>query len=189
MAKGTDYGSGQINIDPVTGIRFGVVPVNDVIQVWGDESEPEYGDPTCPKCGEVANTIDLAPENYDEIPGWKDNGTDYTCNDCKYTFDSDEAYDEALCGWKIDENTFLVYRAYQSHDDSNIFITKSPYYTFANYCNPCAPGAGYLRQPIGDGARTYCFGHDWFEGNVALYPIFRVDDNSYVAPMQEDDNE
>ena len=40
------------------------------------------------------------------------------------------------------------YQAEQSADSPDIFITRSPYYTFAHYCSPCAPGAGYLRDPF-----------------------------------------
>lgn len=47
---------------------------------------------------------------------------------------------------------------------------------------PCAPGAGYLSNPCPDGPKTYCFGHDWFENDVAPYPVYRVDTGELVPP-------
>ncbi len=51
MAKGIDYGNGLTNIDHSNGIRYGVIPANEVLQAWCDSSEPDYGEPHCPKCG------------------------------------------------------------------------------------------------------------------------------------------
>ncbi len=54
---GIDYGMGTTNIDKENGIRYGVIPQNEVLQVWCDSSEAYYGEPeecTCmnPECGE-----------------------------------------------------------------------------------------------------------------------------------------
>jgi hypothetical protein len=64
-------------------------------------------------------------------------------------------------------------------EDGDIFITKSPFYTFCSFCSPCAPGAGYLMSKD-DGVRAYCFGHDWFEGDKAPYEVYRVSDDRLV---------
>jgi len=143
MSAGIDYGRGQTNIDHETGIRYGVIPVNDVLQAWSDESEPLY-----PEEGE--------PEDF---------------------------------GPKYDPSHYLYsrqgYVAQQSRDDTDIFIIKSPYYTFARFCSPCAPGAGHLRNYDPDGVKTYCFGNDWFEGECP-YPVYRVDNNECVyQPSKE----
>ena len=69
------------------------------------------------------------------------------------------------------------YTAYQSQDDPDIFIIKSPYFTYAQYCSPCAPGAVYLMNPLSekiDQNKGYCFGHDWFESGKAPYPVYDV---------------
>jgi len=52
MGRGIDYGMGETNIDRTTGIRFGVISQNDVLQAWADSSEPDYGEPTCGCCGD-----------------------------------------------------------------------------------------------------------------------------------------
>lgn len=67
-------------------------------------------------------------------------------------------------------------------DDGTIFIIQSPYYTRAQYCSPCAPGAGYLLNPCDNGPKTYCFGHDWFENGKAPYPVYKVSDDTLVTP-------
>lgn len=41
MTRGIDYGGGQTNIDHETGIRFGVIPANDVLQAWADSAEDD----------------------------------------------------------------------------------------------------------------------------------------------------
>jgi hypothetical protein len=60
-------------------------------------------------------------------------------------------------------------------------VVKSPFYTYAQFCSPCVPGAGNLDNPMAEGVKTYCLGHDWFEGGVAPYPVWRVDDHAFVT--------
>ena len=137
--KGIDYGRGVTNIDAETGIRYGVIPMNAVLQAWADSAEPNYGE-------EVLDREDLdgvEPYSYDY------EGDGYIAN---------------------------------QSDDNDIFITKSPYYTYAQYCSPCAPGACYLLNPCKDGERAYCFGHDWFEDGKAPYPVFDVKTGHVVNP-------
>jgi hypothetical protein len=62
-------------------------------------------------------------------------------------------------------------------DDGDIFIIKSPFYTLCAFCSPCAPGAGYIMSTREKGIKAYCFGHDWFDGNKAPYPVFSVETN------------
>jgi hypothetical protein len=177
---GIDYGMGQTNINHETGIRYGVIPMHD-IPWWNEEAESNYGEPSCPKCSNPAQDIDKAPENYGELSDWEDNGNDYCCLDCKYTFESWEAFGDEPLSWFVDNGEYL---AEQTRDDSDIFVFKSPYYTRAQFCSPCAPGACYLLNPEPDGAKAYCFGHDWFDGGKAPYPVYRVDDDTEVSPEE-----
>jgi hypothetical protein len=66
-----------------------------------------------------------------------------------------------------------------------VFITRAPFFTLAAFCSPCAPGAGDLDSPRADGVPAYCFGHDWFDGGVAPYDVFRVADGARVEPERE----
>ena len=62
--KGIDYGLGQLNVDRSSGIRFGVIPQNELGESWFDSAEAHYGDPHCPKCGNSA--VDYSDINDNE---------------------------------------------------------------------------------------------------------------------------
>lgn len=159
---GIDYGNGQTNIDTKTGIRYGVIPANDVGQSWWEDAIPDYGPNDCPECG----------HHMDDDP------RDDECGECGHEIDPDFCWEPL--SWFFNDDD---YGASQSADDHDVFITKSPYYTRADYCSPCAPGACYLRSAHEDGDDlAYCFGHDWFEDGVAPYTVYRVSDRSIVKP-------
>jgi ribosomal protein L37AE/L43A len=172
---GIDYGLGQSNIDRDTGIRFGVINQNEVLQAWADSSEADYGNPHCPKCGNEAVSIEneCVPDlDSDECPAeWEDEARDHACLSCQYSFASDDAYGDEPNGFTYDGDGYVCT---QYGGDGDIFVLKSPYYTHAQFCSPCAPGAGYLMNPVEGGPKTYCFGHDWFEGDKAPYPVYSV---------------
>lgn len=152
---GIDYGLGKTNIDNKTGIRYGVINQHDVGQNWYEESEPYYFF-YCPECGS---------EIGDELPD------DMACPNCKEQW---EGYEFDM----IDPSSFFFenneYSA-ECGEDGDIFILKSPYFTYAQFCSPCAPGAGYLMNwtDPGIGIKTYCLGHEWFE-EKAPYPVYSV---------------
>lgn len=175
MSKGIDYGLGQTNIDHETGIRFGVISSHEVLQAWCDESEAEYGPPSCPKCGNEAETFDSDKHGKYE----NDNGAccDYACETCKTILGSEDAFGDPLFHYLNDGE-------YRANDDDygDIFIVKSPYYTRAAFCSPCVPGACSLSEPCEDGEKCYCFSHDFFEQGKAPYPVYRVDNNAEVLP-------
>ncbi len=183
MSRGIDYGLGQTNIDKANGIRYGVISSHDVSQAWADSSEADYGDACCPKCGNYAYAID-APEvpDIDEEENWTDEGRDYACTECRYSFDASEAYGDEPLGFTLDDGE---YKASQSGDDNDIFIMDSPYYTRASFCSPCAPGACYLTSPCDDGEKAYCFGHEWFDDGIAPYPVYRVSDDKQLVATRE----
>lgn len=224
MSAGIDYGMGTTNIDLDTGIRFGVIPANDLGESWYESSEGDYGPPCCGECGNEAIEIDNLPFDLDDcktidpkakkhsysyrtherlrIPAefqdeygefWDDEGRDYACLDCARSFDSDDAWgdDGPVNGHVLDDGE---YKAHQGYDDCDVFILKSPYYTRAQFCSPCAPGAAYLRSPCEDGPKAYCFAPDWFrayddnevtgeyegEKTSCPYPVWRVEDDELV---------
>lgn len=71
-----------------------------------------------------------------------------------------------------DEKTGINY-GFILTDDSEIWQGKSKYFT---YCLD-----NDLSKPSPEGKKTYCFGHDWFNGK-APYPVFRVSDGAFVWP-------
>ena len=180
---GIDYGLGQTNIDKETGIRYGVIPMKDLDSWAWDEIESHATDLDFEEHKEdlksrLASAIDyvlvesghdrandsdaMAEEIVDNLE-W--DGYEGAMGDCtRYLFERD--------GYKV-----------TIASDGDAFVMKSPYYTLAPFCSPCAPGACYLRDggETGD-AKAYCFGHDWFEDKVAPYPVYRVDNDQLVQP-------
>jgi hypothetical protein len=152
---GIDYGLGMSNIDKDTGIRFGVISQHSLMSEAANEitaSGAVYR-PHCPYCGDSLFEYKIDIED------------DMTCPACNKTIEySDDCYG--------DEPSFIEYRE-QTPDgeiviidclDSDLMITKSPYYTLAPYCSPCCPGAGNLDDSDGtSGVPTYCLPLDWFD--------------------------
>lgn len=178
--RGIDYGLGQTNIDKATGIRYGVIAMNGVTEAWAECSESEYGEPTCPKCSEAIGSSDDAPDCPETDEDWY-TGKDYVCFTCKACYWSDVVYGDEPLGYSFSDSE---YDAHCGTDGFGIFITRSPYYTLAAFCSPCAPGAGDLNTPDDAGVRTYCFDHGWFDDGKAPYRVFRVSDDSEVLPKE-----
>lgn len=161
---GIDYsGPGATcNRDLETGIRYGIIPQNDVGQAWFDSSELDYGNPHCPHCGCELKT-----------------GKEYQrCPKCRKAIrDMSECYPDECNGCYIDDGEYKAF----SDDSGDIWIVKSPYFTRAQFCSPCAPGACYLRNDCPDGERAYCLGHDWFDGGKAPYPVYSVETGELIS--------
>lgn len=180
MGKGIDYGMGQTNIDRETGIRYGVMNANNEhLTEWFWESvESDYGPPTCGECGNEAEDYD------DEKHGEYEHGrgcADYACESCERVFDSDEAFGDEPVRHTIDDGEIRA--IVDSYND--VMILKSPYYTHAAFCSPCAPGAVHLENDTPDGEKGYCFGHEWFKNNTAPYPVYSVATNDLVMPGEK----
>lgn len=156
---GLDYGLGRSNVDNVTGIRYGVISQNSVLQAWADSSSPVYGEMECSACGA---TLSIEDSN---------------CPKCNADMQNDLDYVEPI-GWEY------LGDGYELTDclDNDIFVLKAPYYTFAQFCSPCVPGAGNLDNAMPDGVKTFCLGHDWFESGKAPYPVYSVENDVEVTP-------
>jgi ribosomal protein L37AE/L43A len=172
---GLDYsGPGATcNRDSKTGIRYGVIPSRAVGQSWYDSSEPDYGEPHCPQCGNKVESNNYADAEKREDYTTLHHGEKYACDECKLLFDGQNAFPEEPCGHVLDDGE------YKCNEDSSgdIWVFKSTYFTYAQFCSPCAPGACYLSNPLEDrleSNRAYCLGHDFFESHRAPYPVFSV---------------
>lgn len=171
-----DYGHGTTNIDLETGIRYGAISWASISPDMLGAFEPDYGDPTCPNC--TGPVVDYDEEAHGE---YKDVSTayhymlscnscpDYACELCELYMDAEAVYPEEPSVWYYEDEE---YRVISMLDGSSYLVLKSPYYTWAEFCSPCIPGAGDLNSPaeIGQGAKTYCLGDDWFDSEHAPCP-------------------
>lgn len=163
MGAGIDYGglTGS-NRDAKTGIHYGVIAMQEVMQAWADSAEVIYI-PHCPFCGEelkIRKEYARCPKCRKSLVNEETNGD---CPDMELC--RDDGYKCTLFG-----------------GSSDIFVEKSLYYTYCQFCSPCAPGAGYLMHPLSpdEGIKTYCFSHEWFENNKTPYRVWLVKDNIEV---------
>jgi DNA-directed RNA polymerase subunit RPC12/RpoP len=179
MSTGIDYGMGISNVNRETGIRYGVISQNSINLDCTDEFEQDYGEPTCPECGNTVVPLDheTVPEDIEAWQNYSKHGCDdYACVNCKHTLDSSDVFSDEPLGFNYSREGYKLTNCL----DSDIFVLESPYYTFAQFCSPCVPGAGNLDNPMPDGAKTYCLGHDWFEDLKAPYPVYLVATNEQV---------
>lgn len=147
------------NKDTTAGIRYGVIPQNEVLQSWADSSEPVYPN-TCPYCGNE-------PKSGKAIVEMK------RCPSCYKKLEESDFYDQEAMGFTLDDGEYIA----ECDNYGDIFIIKSPYYTYAQFCSPCAPGACYLLNPLEspiEDNKCYCFGQDWFDNEKAPYPIYSI---------------
>lgn len=169
MDKGIDYGLGKTNVDNETGIRYGVIPAHTLEDWIWEEFEHDYGKPHCPACG---SEIFSEP-----VTGNKD----HYCDECNQDFYSEEVYPDSPVSIFLDKD------GYQAEVDeyNDIFVFKSPYYTHAQYCSPCAPGACYLMNSTPEGDKAYCFNGEWFPGGKAPYPVYSVKTGKLVKTKED----
>ncbi len=170
-----DYGNGQTNIDLKTGIRYGVISPNDISGDAFERFTPGYPTPdecVCSHCDERQ-----------AVPAGTEYGDSVTCETCEEDFEVEmpDAVEPIFYAYERGG-----YRASAS-PERDIFVTKSPYYTYGPFCSPCAPGAVSLCPSAGEydesnGIRAYCFSHEFFDDNKAPYKVFSVATNEEVKP-------
>ena len=160
--EGIDYGFRKTNISE-SGIRFGVIPQNSaVLQAWSDSSEPHYN-PCCPYCSNELSEIE--PQ---------------VCPACEKEIVEGDFDIEEPTSWFVDDKEYCA----ECGSSGDIFISKSPYFTYAQFCSPCAPGACYLLNPLEEPAennKCYCFGHDWFDDDKAPYKVYSIETGELVS--------
>lgn len=163
MNAGIDYSRGTANVNTETGIHYGCISLNSLAgHVWEDVESiyPDEIEVECPEC----HAIHVTSAN-----DW------YTC-ECGREFD-------LSAEWDFAEPIGQDFGAGTEYSESlnALFVTDSEFYTFGNFCSPCAPGAVDLDSPNPDGVKAYCLGFDWFDSdNPCPYPVYRVSDDTRV---------
>lgn len=178
MSKGgIDYGMGLTNIDPKTGIRFGVVHQNKMGDGFFESVASEYFQ-GCPNCG-----TELSDEQRDKLEAKMKtiNGRlKGKCPHCNDYISPDDIHGEEPIGQYIKQDGI------EASIDSlgDIFITKSPFYTRGTFCSPCAPGAvsiGPDYQTTNENhPRAYCFPDSWYSDKPKMGNVFRTADDTQV---------
>lgn len=172
---GIDYSMGQSNIDTQTGIRYGVIRQHSVgAEVMGDIASGPH-------------SKDLGWEAF--VEEFKLNVRQFASpfmhaslvdRFVEYAADFDwlgECYYPDALKFEYDDGKYLIRRCL----DNDMVVIRSPYYTHAQFCSPCVPGACNLESPCDDGPKTYCLGHDFFDGR-APYRVFEVSTGNEVQP-------
>ena len=155
--------------------------------------------------------------NNEKQKGTDYKGIDYGCgkanidkNNIRYGIISQNECLEAWCDtakpdygpdreeWTEEEWVFAEVISYYIDDDEycaesdeygDIMIMRSPYFTYAQFCSPCVPGACYLINFLSEpeeNNRAYCFGHDWFEDGIAPYPVYSVKTGKLIRRKKND---
>lgn len=182
---GIDYACGQaVNRNVQTGFRYGVIHSNEI--------SPEAFEDI------ASHGTDVDFENYqDDIRKAVESALESALSD--YIGDHaiaaavESAQDAALenCGDNYDNGGDCTRFEYESDgykiqtaSDGDMFIIESPFFTYAQFCSPCAPGACYLASPLDapvEANKCYCLGKDWFdEFNPCPYPVYSVEAGQLV---------
>lgn len=199
---GIDYGNGKSNIDIEKGIRIGVISCNSFSPEAQNDFDPDYGRPEILECPECEHRF------YPHVSGkepleW---GCDVVCPECGEEFTAELPYCIESNGWTYENNGYALSSCLQN----DCMVVRSPFYTYAQFCSPCVPGAGNLDNPFPFSQeidadwkkmksaavlyrkraekfgfpKTYCLGFDFFdEFSHCPYPfIFSVETNEFVKP-------
>ena len=128
MNYGIDYGMRQTNIDRATGIRYGVIPANDLNpEVWHESAKqttvrllPEVRGRASESPSTTAQGKGYVSVSFDPPDDYETSGCgEYYCDSCRYAFDSDEAFGDEPCGWTLDDSE---YKASQGGNDRDILF-------------------------------------------------------------------
>lgn len=166
------FGCKTTNRNPETGIRYGIISDDIMMDTLLDIAEFIYAC-TCPHCG---NEL---PEGWETDP--KTGKDTRNCPACSENIADGYEWSEYPIDRVFDEDGVKG----RVSDLGEAWCFESPYYTRACFASPCAPGAVVLSEPHPDGPKAYCFPHDWYDSEVAPYPVYQVsDDTEVVAPPE-----
>ncbi len=228
---GIDYsGPGsKTNRDPDSGIRYGVISQHSINQdvmsdIWQASTDLSYEHQT----GD--DSIEARQEALDHVIGdlyygesraeAKQEAITELIETWTETSPSDPPSDADKEGlWETVSDRFGDSYNWDEHDwlweqdgyrlenclHTDVFVSKSPYFTYAQFCSPCVPGAGNLDSPyeglgvpageypaktedLHDDAtsigfpKAFCLGHDFFDNDEAPYLVFSVATGELVRP-------
>ena len=108
-----------VNMNPKTGIRYGIISANDVDSEFLNDFDPVYADVFCSSCGEKL--------------------TDTYCSNCET--ENMEYQEQEQVGHVYNRNGLHITA---DHDFIYLTVLKSPTVFKCRLCSPCYPNAGDL---------------------------------------------
>lgn len=197
---GIDYsGPGSTaNRDPETGIRYGIISQSSLIPEAADDISTKGTDLGYEHAEqELKDKLRGVLVDYFSDHKWTDEQESRLTRAVRDAFDALDGWSDGMefnGPWQLEENGLAV----RLDSDGDVWVFKSPFYTYAQFCSPCAPGACHLNNPLElpliprneppthhtqyPSNKCYCLPHDWFEGGKAPYRMWRVDNNEEVMP-------
>lgn len=204
---GIDYGLGRSNIDKETGIRFGVISQRSINpdafdDVWQNARDLSYENAVAQfrlRIGACDNDVALESVLKDfgiskrriSHIGDLTNSDELTAGTVDEIWDQvSDSFNDSYCDngerdWLYESEGYKLTNCLST----DVMVLASPFFTYAQYCSPCVPGACNLDSPLElpwhNGAnKAYCLGHDYFEGGRAPYPVYSVATGELVAPAE-----
>ena len=181
MTTSIDYGNGMTNIDHESGIRFGVIHTNDLSpdalsDVYDNGEDRDFEEHKDALKTTLTSAIEEALEEYGHN---RSNSAEDLAEEIVDGLEWDNYEGTGGCQRMNYEDEKEGYKL-QTDGDGDLWVIRSNFYTYAPFCSPCAPGAGYLGNGCYDESlpKVYCLDEAWFSTEYPCpYPVFRVSDN------------
>ena len=179
---GIDYsGPGSTtNRDTETSIRYGVISRNSVIESGQEVYEHGTNLTHQQHFDNVRRELRGALSDYFSDSKWKEgepSELDKAVSDALDAIEDrlNDRYQEDNDSYQYEKDGYII----ETCLDNDFTVIESPFFTYAQFCSPCVPGACNLDSPLdhipADGSNAcYCLGHDWFEGGKAPYKVFNM---------------
>ena len=167
-----------VNMDASAGIRYGIISSHkinpDALEdIFSNGEDLDYANfvQTIKDGIKSALSDYVSPRKLDDL---SESAFDAISDDLDYESCGDSVRMEYVKdGYKI-----------LSDSSGDIWVMESPFYTYAQFCSPCAPGACYLSSPLESplaSNKCYCLGSDWFDTDSPCpYPVYSVETGKLV---------
>lgn len=190
------------NMDAETGIRYGIISQNELGEFATEAIYRNGRDLGFEQAQQnIKNSLRSALSDYFSDTKWSDKKTSDLDDAVENAFEAIEQDFNDSCSQDVSGPMYLEQDGYavKTDDHNDLWVLKSPYFTYAQFCSPCAPGACHLGNPLDvehgpfkatsellakecPANRCYCLGHDWFDNGKAPYRFWSVETGEEIMP-------